>query len=382
MQENNDIFKGLESFLVSGANNVGIMGDPTIKDAPVVQSTEPAIGIVKPEEVEPQGFTLEQIESNIKTVTPEEGEEGEILEENNLEEGSVNADLYKTLSQQLIEEGIVESEFTSPEEMMNSFKEIIDSNINDYLESLPAQLKELVDNYKEGVPFDELLKIKSDEIRLDAITEEVLEESESKQKEIYKQYLKATTRFSDSRIEKEVTKAEDLGELLDNAKESLNELKELKKTELVEVKQREAERQAKAEQERLKTLQDIDKVVKSTKEIIPGIKLTEKEQKELYKMITTPQETRGNQYYTAAMIAREKDPIGFELKLNYFIKQGFFEENAKFDTIVKKVETKNLTSLEKQIEAMSKRNFNKSGNHAPELKNDTLEALKNAFNKK
>lgn len=377
MEDKNDIFKGLEDFLVKGLNEENLYTDPTL-DKPVndpepEQEPEPNPGAVSQDELEEELRKQAGEDDPEPTPAPEKGEEV-------VETGKET--LYKTLSQELIDSGIIEKEFTSPEEMMNSFKEIIDSNINDWVESLPEELQDLVSNYREGVPFDELLKIKSDEIRLDSISEESLEDSVDTQKSLYRQYLKATTKFSDARIDKEITKAEDLGELLDNAKEGLGELKELKKAELAEAKAREAENRVRVEKERTQMLQQIDKVVKETKEIIPGVKLTEKEQKELYKMITSPQEVRGNQAYTAAMIAREKDPIAFEMKLNYFIKQGFFDEGAKFDKIVKKVETKNLANLEKEIEAMSKRNFNKAGNHAPESKNNTLEALKSMQFKK
>lgn len=383
-EETNDIFKGLEGFLVNGVNQnstQGFIGDPTMKDNTLIDVSDPTKTSDNPAEIEPKGLTIDEIESataldSEEINKPEEDTNGV---ETFVDEEKVG--IYKSLSQQLIDDGIVESEFSNPEEMINSFKSIIDNNINDWVDSLPEQLKELVTNYKEGVPFDELLKIKSDEIRLDAITDEVLEDSEAKQKDVYKQYLKATTKFSDARIEKELTKAEDLGELLDNAKESLAELRDIKKAELAEAKIRENENRILAENQRIETLNEVNKVIKATKEIIPGVKLTEKEQGELYKMITTPVETRGNQQYTAAMVAREKDPIAFELKLNYFIKKGFFEEGAKFDSIIKKVETKNLSALEKQIEAMSKRNFNKAGNPAPEIKNDTLAALKAQFNK-
>ena len=109
-------------------------------------------------------------------------------------------------------------------------------------------------------------------------------------------------------------------------------------------------------------LKKVDDVVKATKEIIPGKKITEKEQKDLYQSLTTALEYRGNQAITLAMKAREVDPISFDMKLNYFIKQGLFE--GKFDAITKKVETAMTKNLEKQLEEAIKAKQNKTGQTA------------------
>ena len=39
------------------------------------------------------------------------------------------------------------------------------------------------------------------------------------------------------------------------------------------------------------------------------------------------------------MDLRSKDPIAFEMKLNYFISQGFFDEKPKFENLAKSAET-------------------------------------------
>ena len=91
-------------------------------------------------------------------------------------------------------------------------------------------------------------------------------------------------------------------------------------------------------------------------------KITEKEQKELYQSLTSAVEYRGNQAVTLAMKTRETDPIAFDMKLNYFIKQGLFE--GKFDAVTKKVETAVTKNLEKQLEEAVRAKQNKTGQAA------------------
>jgi hypothetical protein len=88
---------------------------------------------------------------------------------------------------------------------------------------------------------------------------------------------------------------------------------------------------------------------------------------------------RGDSAYTKAMLVREKDPIGFEMKLNYYIKLGLFDETPKVDFLTKKVETKQANKLEKQIEELAQKQMLKTGTAGKQEKNNIIEAMKNTF---
>ncbi len=96
--------------------------------------------------------------------------------------------------------------------------------VDEYKETLPPIIKYLADNYEDGVPLDQLINIKSNEIRYSSIDTDKLSEDVSLQKEVYKQFLKETTNFSDTKIAKELTRLEETGEIANEASEALPEL--------------------------------------------------------------------------------------------------------------------------------------------------------------
>jgi hypothetical protein len=90
----------------------------------------------------------------------------------------------------------------------------------------------------------------------------------------------------------------------------------------------------------------IKATVKSTKEIIPGVDINEEDKKDLLKMMTVPitfiNKNGEKVPMSTAMALRAKNPVLFELKLAYFIKNGFFDEKPKegvFNILTKKLET-------------------------------------------
>jgi hypothetical protein len=379
--EGNALFEGLSSFLTE--NN--LMNQDMLEDS-LNKSEEKKEEPIKKEEekVEDKSITPEEAEEIFKAEEQEE-ENGEdktkVKKEENNEEDEPNT--YSLIAQLLKEEGILEAEFKSAEEMVNTFQDVIKSGIESYKEELPDEIKSLIENYEEGVPLDEIVKLKSERIRLENITDDSLEDNIELQKTIYKDYLRNTTKFSEAKIEKEISKLLDLDELFDNSKEAIEELKQIKAEEEKELKQEAVKQKQLAEQNYRKQVNELNNRVKETKEILPGIKLTEKEQKELFKSITTPVETRGDQLYNQVMLVREKDPIGFEMKLNYYIKLGLFDETPKLDKILKSTETKAVSKLEKQLEEVTKKEIIKrnNGSRIDGEKSNTLEALKSLYNK-
>jgi hypothetical protein len=83
------------------------------------------------------------------------------------------------------------------------------------------------------------------------------------------------------------------------------------------------------------------------------------------------------------MLLREKNPLDFELKLNYYAKMGLFDESPKFDVIMKKSETKVLNKLERQLEEDLKNRINKSNSSSRSSEENTniFDALKTVYKK-
>jgi hypothetical protein len=375
--EENDLFKGLESFLTASPENINqnminnekpeeVSGEDTNKDKPV-------------------GFSLEELETEVEAeeVAEEvtETEETEEVKPEEVIENTDNADVYKSLSEFLKSEGVLtDGEFDSPETMVNTFKQVIDRNIEDWKEGLPEEIHKLIDNYQAGVPFDKLLEVSSKQIEYSNIDEATLEEDLDLQRKLAEDYLRATTKFSEARIKKEIQSKEDSNELEEFSKEGLGTLKEELEKTIAAEKARVKEQEAIAKEERAKQLNFLNKQITEINEIVPGVKISDTEKKELLKMITTAVEIRGDQAFTQAMVTREKDPIGFETKLNYYIKMGLFDEKPNFETIMKKTTTKTVEKLERKLEETMKKRFNiHSSNNIQNIESDVLKAASTIF---
>jgi len=367
----NELFSGLTSFLKdSNLMNQEVFEEVISKEAATkVVAEEPKTE----EKTETIGFTLEELEEAEKVETTKIIEKEETAEEpeKTPTEGSEEDNVYSVISQMLREDGILDSEFKSSEEMLSAFGEAIKNGIESYKDELPEPVKKLIEGYEEGVPFEDILKIKSEQIRLDSLTDENLEENVELQKALNREYFKATTKFSDAKIEKEIQRLADLDELFDSSVEAKEALKELNK-------EKEAEKIEEARQNRIlqeenyrKEINQLNERVSKTTEIIPGIKISEKEQKELFKAITTPVETRGSELLNQVMLVREKDPIGFEMKLNYYIKLGLFNETPDISKLTKVAETKTVSKLEKQLEDTARKNIAKSSGSSRQTSDDS-----------
>jgi len=383
MTEKNELFEGLGSFLLN-------------QDSVSVDSLE---GANTPPAAEEETTTTETPNANAVTLDELEADLAGQAEETSTEETTVestddtedsekvtteskDSTIYKTLSEFLKEEGIVDEVFEDKDSLFNYFKSVAENEIKEWRSNLPQEITTIIENYEQGVPFDELLNITSNQIRLDSIDEEVLSDNLELQKNLVRNYY-LNKGFNESKIEKMISKSLELDELEEEATEALSELKELEAERLEELKERTKQEQ---EEQRLayeQTINNLNNTIKETKEIIPGIKLDDKAKKDLFNMITKPATQKDGMNYSQVMLLREKDPIGFEVKLNYYAKLGLFDENPKFDLITKKSETKALNKLEKQLEEDLKSRINKSNANSrnSDENSDVLDALKTVFKK-
>ncbi len=376
-EENNDLFEGLGSFLV---NQDGVSVDTLEKD------TNKQTDEDKDEPVNDGSVSLEDLEKELAgdKVDIEDADDSSNLDndDSNPDKPQTGSNVYKTLSELLKEEGIVEDTFEDKEALFTYFKTVADNNVQEWKDSLPSEIADLINNYEEGVPFDELLQIKSNQIRLDSITEESLEDNIDLQKNLVKNFYQGKG-FTEAKIEKMVSKALELDELEDEAKEALTELKEIEGKKLESTKLAQKQRELENQKAYTESINRLNTTINEVKEIIPGVKIDDKTKKELFNMITKPAETREGQAISQVMLLREKNPLDFELKLNYYAKLGLFDENPKFDVIMKKSETKVLGKLERQLEEDLKTRINKSNasSKSTEDNTDIMDALKTVFKK-
>jgi hypothetical protein len=347
-----DLFSGLESFLQqSDAGDIFINDDKTANpNAETAEDDQDEPTEKKPKATATTDDGLIEVNTDANTST-DNGQGDDTTDD----ETGDSDESYKPIAAFLKNEGILPGldldEFDgSVDALKKGFEDELNEWKQGYLDSLPPVLKELAEKYEEGVPFDELLEIKSNQIRYNSITDDDLKEDISAQKMVMKQLYKNTTRWDDKRIEKEIARLETIGELEGESLDGIKELRtfEAKKEKEVEIRtkqeQKEAEKRAAEFGQKLKT------TVNEVKEIIPGVRVADKERKAILESMTVPvgYDDHGNPI-SRVMALKAKDPIGFETKLAYFVEKGFFE--GKFDAVINTAKTKAMQEVERHADA-------------------------------
>jgi hypothetical protein len=186
--------------------------------------------------------------------------------------------------------------------------------------------------------------------RLENIDEEELdaEENENLRRAILKENYKATTKFTDSKIDRLIKRSFDLGVDVEDAKEAVESLKEAKKEEIKLQKDQKIQEQKNQEEQYKAQLQNLNETVNKLDEIIPGQKLTKATKDKLLKTITTPVKNDDTGVVMNAIWAkRNEDPMQFDTVLAYLLNVGVFD--GKWDSILKTAGTRVSSKIEERL---------------------------------
>lgn len=243
------------------------------------------------------------------------------------------------------------------EHIQTQVADSIKEGVDEYKSTLAEPARKFIEDLERGVPFEAAADNYTLSDQFEKITEKHLESDEDLQKQVYENFL-AMKGFSDTKIKKLVESAEQNEELFNESKDALTDIKtEIKREHDNMVANAEREKEAR-EKRNTETKEKLQETVNGIKEIIPGIAVSEDERKEIFKMLTVPAEFQKlpngqERPVSTAMSLRSKDPIAYEVRLNYLINKGFFEKdlkNLKLETFLKKQET---SATKKLIERMN-----------------------------
>ena len=215
------------------------------------------------------------------------------------------------------------------------------------------ELKEYFDLKDSGVDIDTARELAFNKKQFTSITDEKLEADENLRKNILIQHYKATTSFSDAKINKLVEQTFNLGEDLDEAKEAVKELKKINDQQIAEAK-KQVELREKANVEKAKAYQeDFKKFVYEKDEFFKGMKINKQTKDKIIDMVFKPAVTDNNGNTLNAIWAeRAKDPRAFDAYLAAHLLNGtFYGDLGKIKT---KAKTSAVTELEKQLEGKTK----------------------------
>jgi hypothetical protein len=352
----------MEKDVIFNTDLASLVGDPIEVDG-VSDFVEPfEVPKIEDNKTEVKKETKKEDEGliDLEEVEEEEEEQEEEIEE---EEKPSSTDPDKKQSSSpftpyaklLKEEGVLPNlnmeEFDGTAEGLKTamINEIVGA-VEMYKETLPDRVKDLINNYEEGVPLEQLLKLDKEELQVLSLDEDKIKEDISLQKETVRNYLKKTSKFSDKKIDNQIQYYEDSGELEEEALNAATELKDLLKTEkeqaVEQAKQKEKMMQDQARQD----LANLNKKIQDATEIIPGLKLNDKVKSELIKSMTVPagKDKNGNPV-NRIVAARMENPVDFEIKLHYL-----FEITKGFSDFSKLVEKGKKDTIKEFEEAISK----------------------------
>lgn len=219
-------------------------------------------------------------------------------------------------------------------------------------EALPNIVKDLLENWEEGVSEEVLVDIfnsKAKQIQYTNINKETLKDNAPLLKSLYTQFLKETTKFSDTKINKMVQEAEDNFTLEDAViEEALPELTKIEADKEKQIKAKVVAEKVQAEKDYKATLDAYKKAVESTDEIL-GVKLSKKEREELFNLSTKPvgKDKAGNPVFYAQAVYNQ-DPIAYNMAVNMVLMktQGL----KKTDGFMQAAATKATKTLEKTLD--------------------------------
>jgi len=276
-------------------------------------------------------------EGGHKDESDEDKQDGEGADSSSSEQGK-DADDSPSLApyaRLLVDEGVLPNlnleEFDgTAESLVEAARNEVDNGVQTYKQSLPEEVQRFIEGYESGIDLNQLVNFTRERTKYNEISEDNLSQDEDLQKQLVRDYYKRTSKFSDERIEKTIERVSDLGELEDEAKSSLNELVELQSQEEEQAKQQAQEQQEAIRKQQQEQIEEFNKTLENTNEVIPGIKVNNNLKETIRKNITTPvaYDQQGNPVNKIGKY-RAENPIDFEIKLNYLFEatKGFTDFN-------------------------------------------------------
>lgn len=253
----------------------------------------------------------------------EESDEVDETIEDNEETDDEESSLFTPYAKMLVDEGIFSTlELNEFDGTADGLKKAMVSEVQYYVDqyknTMPSEVKRLLDGYEQGVPFDEMVKISSDRIRYDNISEDKISEDTDLQKNVLLDYLNQTTQLNDTMKNKLVSQFEDNMELEEQSKTALSELKTLQEKKESEAILEQQRQQKAMEQQQEEMLTNLNRHINDTAEVVPGLKINQMMKDKIRNNLTVPVEYDqfGNPVNALGKYMRE-NPIEGEFVLNY-----------------------------------------------------------------
>lgn len=307
----------------------------------------------------------EDSESVIGKENNKEDKEGDSEKDDN----DTSPDIFTSFANLLSEKGLLssfneETKLESEDDLANLVKSEIDTRSKEMLVSKLGE--EGYEALEKGISLAEYQSYKNDLETLDSVDEDSLKSNPELSKRIILEDYKAQG-LPEERAIKLLNKSLELGDdsLLEDARESLDSLKEYQKVQFEKTQAQRAEEAEKLAKEQEKIDNDLKNSVYNTDEIIKGVKINKEIKDRMYDTMTSiVSKNEKGIPENKLMKDRREDPINFDTKLYYLytVTKGFNDFSKLMNTTTSKV----TSDFEKALRSNSK--FENSG--SPDFLND------------
>ena len=232
---------------------------------------------------------------------------------------------FSSLVQALKEGGILEDIKDDDIKSQDDFFKVLEDGIKqrEFADLNDAQ-KEYLEALREGIPHEDIIAHQQNIEAYNSITDDAIEEESTDGEDLRRTIITnnyLSKGFSETKAKKLIDKIFESGEDVDEAKDALNELKTIEKQTFEQNKAKLAEQkkiQQKAEKE---SIDKLNKIVKETKEIIPGLAIPQALKNDVIKGLTQPVAfTEDNRPLDIISKFLYDNPIDGRFKLAYILK--------------------------------------------------------------
>lgn len=237
---------------------------------------------------------------------------------------------YTLFGEQLFENGVLtvfdKEKVKTLDDLQDAVAETIYEQIEEYKNSLPEPVRKIVEHAERTGEVNLKAAIETQQKVLDVIkiTDDALRSDKSLQEKILYEDLKARN-YTEARIKRYIDNVMANETLEEEAVDALAARKEAAVAEAKALEESNKAMQEKLETERKNTLEAIRKDIAGTTEVVPGIKLSKKEQDTLFASMTTVvgEDQNGNPV-NAVYATRSKNVLAFEKMVHFLHSKGVF----------------------------------------------------------
>jgi hypothetical protein len=371
------------------------------------ESTEEVVETVEEPSVEPTSDVevIEEptISAGSETVESTKSTE-EDLEITDNRSTSDNGKIYAAIVKDMMDEGIIlgpedEEELKGLLENADSktIKDLMSGTVDKAFQAKTENWKnsfsgakkkflEIEDAYTDA---DQAIQVAQRLEFFENLSEDAISEDENLQKNIYYEFLKSKG-FSDSDAVEAIEEADAIDKLKDKALKAAPQLKEQAQNSVNEARKYKEAEFEKEQQALTKRYESLMGTIDERETFIDGLKLNKIAKDKLKSNITSPvyKDDEGNEY-TSLMYKQKRNPIEFEMLINYYDSIGLFnlDKGGQFKPDVSKIKqvakTKAVSELDKIVSRENERGVGRASSDRPsERQEGIINMLETAYGKK